>query len=162
MDNNYRKTKKGTGEIMFSIAEAKQVMEKAHEGQTRWDGRPYSIHPEKVVSILKQFGVTDIQVLSAGYLHDTLEDTDLSEHSISEIFGMYVLGLVKQLTFQDSKNDDEIYYKQCRNLNEHAKIIKIADIIANLTDDGQKSDHFIRKRLTALSILVEQNNRSDS
>lgn len=135
-------------------AHAEVINKDGTKGQKRWDGREFSVHPEKVVAILRQFGVEDTQVLCAGYLHDTLEDTKLPEQEIETIFGQHVLHLVKQLTFKESKDDDEIYYQQCRNLSDKAKIIKIADILANITDKGHKSEHFIRKRVEALKILL--------
>lgn len=137
---------------------ARSIMIKAHEESAtpkRWDGRPYYVHPIKVVSILEKFGVTDEKILIAGYLHDTLEDTDLNEYAIKDIFGSEVLSMVKELTFKDSKDNDEIYYEQVKKLSNNVRIIKVADILANLTDEGKKSDHFIHKRVNALKILID-------
>ena len=137
------------------LSKAKEVMKQAHADQTRWDGRPYSVHPEKVVSILKLLEIDDEETLAVAYLHDVLEDTEYTEEKMRFDFGDYITDQVKQLTFKDSKNDDEIYYEQCRKLSNLVKPIKIADILANITDDGKKSDHFIRKRIEALKILVD-------
>jgi|SRR6185312_2597439 len=134
--------------------DAKKTMELAHAGQTRWDGRPYSVHPEKVVQILKQFGVRDEEILSAGYLHDVIEDTKVSLDELEGAYGSRVAHLVQELTFKDSKDDDNLYSQQCMNLSKTAKLIKIADILANITDDGKKSDHFIRKRINGLKMLL--------
>lgn len=135
------------------LSKAKVVMQDAHRDQTRWDGRPYSVHPEKVVSILKLMEIEDEETLAVAYLHDVLEDTDYKEEQMRFDFGDYITDQVKQLTFQDSKKDDEIYYQQCRKLSQLVIPIKIADIIANLTD-GNHSKHFIDKRINALRILV--------
>lgn len=132
---------------------ARELMVKAHKGQTRWDGRPYFVHPAKVVALLQKFGIHDEDVLSAGYLHDVLEDTKLSEQVIEDQFGDRVLGLVKELTFQ--KGSDEQYLEQVKKLSYQAQQIKIADILANITDQGKKSQHYIDKRLKALAILLE-------
>jgi guanosine-3',5'-bis(diphosphate) 3'-pyrophosphohydrolase len=137
---------------------ARSIMIKAHDESAtpkRWDGRPYYVHPIKVVSILEKFGITDEKILISGYLHDTLEDTDLNEYAIKDTFGSQVLELVKELTFKDSRDDDEIYYEQIKKLSSQARIIKIADILANITDEGKKSDHFIRKRVNGLKILID-------
>lgn len=137
------------------VDKAKEIATKAHQDQTRWDGRPYIIHPEKVVSILKMFEVTSEKTLAVGYLHDVLEDTTYTEEQMRFDFGNVITDAVKELTFQDSRKNDEIYYEQCSKLSEYTKIVKIADIIANLTDEGRKSQHFIEKRLKALKILVD-------
>ncbi len=134
--------------------EARKTMELAHKDQTRWDGRPYSVHPIKVVEILKQFGIRDEEVLSAGYLHDVIEDTKITYDELEGAYGSFIAHLVQELTFKDSKDNDNLYYQQCMNLSKTAKLIKIADIIANLTDDGRKSEHFIRKRISGLKMLV--------
>lgn len=127
----------------------------AHKDQTRWDGKtPYSTHPESVVRILKLFGVIDEIILSAAYLHDVLEDTKITQQQILDEFGLDVLQLVKELTFV--QGSDDLYLEQVRRLSIKAKIIKVADIIANLTDSGRKSDHFIHKRVSALSILMKE------
>lgn len=139
--------------LQLSLESTKEFMEKAHQGQKRWGGRPYSIHPEKVVSILKQFGQNDIEILCAGYLHDVLEDTDIFPDEIESRFGSRVLWLVQELTFKDSKRDDQLYYDQCTKLSKDARIIKIADILANLSD-GHHSIHFVDKRVKALSLLL--------
>lgn len=127
-------------------------MLQAHKDQKRWDGRPYSTHPDKVVEILEMFGITDQELLCAAYLHDVLEDTDVSEDLILCEFGNIVLGLVKELTFKSGS--DDFYVEQVRKLSSKSKLIKIADILANITDEGRKSDHFIRKRLRALEVAL--------
>lgn len=136
------------------LSKAREVMKNAHRDHTRWDGRPYNVHPEKVVSILKLLEIDDEETLAVAYLHDVLEDTDYTEEQMRFDFGDYITDQVKQLTFQDSKNDDNLYYDQCAKLSSLVIPIKIADIIANLTDEGRKSNHFIQKRLIGLGILV--------
>ena len=128
-------------------------MKEAHKGQMRWDNiTPYETHPIKVVAILKQFGVMNDHILSAAYLHDVLEDTTIEEDEIRKLFGDVVLAIVKQLTF-NSIMTDEKYIATCKTLSDEAKIIKIADILANLTD-ADVSEHFIRKRLSALKAMI--------
>lgn len=130
------------------------VMTSAHDGQTRFDGKtPYSTHPEKVVEILKTFGVTDDEVLSAAYLHDVLEDTKYTVEKLEEQFSSGTVSLVKELTFKKFSYDSE-YVEHCKYLSDKAKLIKIADILANITDQGRKSDHFIRKRVAALQAML--------
>lgn len=140
----------------MTLAEsAFHIMQEAHKGQTRWDKKtPYETHPIKVVSILRQLGVVDDELLAVGYLHDTLEDTKLSEKEIHDLFGKRVLHLVQQLTFKGKLTDQE-YIMNCAMLSPNAKVVKIADILANLTE-SRVSEHFIRKRLDALAVMLNE------
>ncbi len=127
-------------------------MKEAHKNQKRWDGRPYHVHPIKVVNILERFGVKNENVICAAFLHDVLENTPYGEDKIKQNFGYNVLSLVKELTFNSTT--DEEYINRCSNLSDEAKLIKIADILSNITDEGKKSDHFIRKRIEALKQMI--------
>lgn len=133
---------------------AEKVMIESHKGQTRWDGRPYSVHPQRVVSILDEFGCYNQTIQCAAYLHGVLEDTDYPEFSIEKYFGPEVLRLVKELTMPKTITDTEGYVEHCSKLSKGAKLIKVADILANITDEGHKSEHFIRKRIEALKVLL--------
>ena len=139
---------------MNLVLQAESFAETKHEGQFRKDGiTPYSIHPETVVKNLKLLGVTDSDVLCAGYLHDVLEDTDYTAEKIQENFGDIVLSIVKELTFDDGITDEQ-YWTECQNMSDDAKHVKIADILTNLADKGEKSSHFVTKRVEALKRLL--------
>ena len=139
---------------MDKLQLAHNVMKSAHEGQFRNDGiTPYSIHPETVVKTLKLLGVEDEDILCAGYLHDVLEDTNYSAEKIQENFGDIVLSIVKELTFDDGITDEQ-YWTECQNMSDDAKHVKIADILTNLADKGEKSSHFVTKRVEALKRLL--------
>ena len=65
-----------------------------HEGQTRkTDGTPMFNHPIRVAGILKDAGF-DEEVVMAGYLHDTVEDTDATLEEIEGLFGKRVAEIV--------------------------------------------------------------------
>jgi len=136
------------------IEQAHNVMKSAHEGQFRNDGiTPYYTHPETVVKTMKLLGVTDPDILCAGYLHDVLEDTKYSADKIKENFGDRVLSIVRELTFKDNITDEE-YWDGCQNMSTDAKWVKVADILTNLGDKGEKPSHFITKRVEALKRLL--------
>lgn len=132
---------------------AEIVMLEAHKGQYRNDKiTPYSVHPINVVRILKKL-VQDEEILIAGYLHDVLEDTDYPPSKILDRFGQRVLDLVNELTFEKN-SDKELYWKQVNALSKDAKIIKMADILHNLSDKGKKTENFVHKRIHALEIII--------
>jgi len=67
---------------------------RAHRGQMRkGTDTPYISHPYAVGMILQAAKCSE-EVVIAGLLHDTLEDTDTTEAQLLELFGDKVLGLV--------------------------------------------------------------------
>jgi guanosine-3',5'-bis(diphosphate) 3'-pyrophosphohydrolase len=70
------------------VKSAELFAKNKHAGQFRKDDTtPYSKHLEDVVNRLKSLGVIDEQVLCAGWLHDTIEDTETSFDDLYEQFG---------------------------------------------------------------------------
>jgi guanosine-3',5'-bis(diphosphate) 3'-pyrophosphohydrolase len=123
-----------------ALMEATQFAADKHRGQKRKDaqGTPYINHPIMVVNLLANIGaITDIEVLQAGMLHDTVEDTDTSPEEIEERFGYAVRSLVMEVTDDKSLEKQERKRRQVEKaprLSPKAKVIKLADKIANLTD----------------------------
>ena len=123
-----------------AIMEATLFAADKHRGQKRKDaqGTPYINHPIMVVNLMASIGrITDIEVLQAGMLHDTVEDTDTSAEEIESIFGYSVRSLVMEVTDDKSLEKPErkrIQIEKAPRLSPRAKVIKLADKIANLTD----------------------------
>jgi guanosine-3',5'-bis(diphosphate) 3'-pyrophosphohydrolase len=110
-----------------------------HRDQRRKDvdATPYINHPLAVARILTEGGVEDVEVLMAGILHDTIEDTDTTADELTEHFGERVCGLVLEVT--DDKSLDKLERKRLQVVkaatkSADARMIKIADKIANLRD----------------------------
>jgi len=70
---------------------------KYHEGQVRKSKEAYIIHPLAVAQILIDIGM-DAEAVSAGLLHDTLEDTALSKNELVKEFGWTIANLVEGVT----------------------------------------------------------------
>lgn len=93
------------------IEKAMQFAAIKHEGQMRKGTNiPYIIHPFGVALILQKAKQRD-EVIAAGLLHDTLEDTNTTEAELCEHFGEEVLKLVqaasepdKSLSWEERKN----------------------------------------------------------
>ena len=135
-------------------------MLKAHEGQTRQGGEPYSVHPIDVVETLEFLGVKDEDIICAGYLHDVLEDTKYGSDMIKSNFGKRVLNIVNELTFPSDVSDED-YWKKCSAMSSDAKWVKMADIMSNLGTVDEKSSHFVTKRVKALKIIIKELNLSN-
>ena len=69
------------------VEKAWRFAEKAHEGQFRKSGEPYFIHPCFVASILTDLMI-DPPTISAGLLHDTVEDCEgITLETVRKEFG---------------------------------------------------------------------------
>ena len=76
----------------------------AHRDQMRKGTNiPYIVHPMEVMQILTENGCSE-DVIVAGILHDTLEDTPTTPEQISEKFGEQVLSLVQSQSEDKSKS----------------------------------------------------------
>lgn len=72
-----------------------------HEGQVRKGTNiPYIVHPFAVALLLQKENQRD-EVIAAGVLHDTLEDTDTTKEELLKQFGEEVLWLVMGATEPD-------------------------------------------------------------
>lgn len=86
-----------SSEDIAQLEKAFEFAKKLHEGQYRVSEEPYIIHPIEVVKILIDLR-SDIHTLTAGFLHDILEDTETKPEEIKELFGEDVLNLVQGVT----------------------------------------------------------------
>ena len=79
------------------VQRAYRVAEEAHRGQKRNSGEPYINHCLAVAQILAELRVPP-EVLAAGLLHDTVEDTTVTLDDIRNDFGDAVAALVDGVT----------------------------------------------------------------
>lgn len=79
------------------VEKAYSVAEKAHEGHTRYSGEPYMTHVAAVALRLAEMGM-GARTVAAALLHDTIEDTEITEDDIRREFGEEILFLVEGVT----------------------------------------------------------------
>src|SRR5512147_658349 len=68
-----------------------------HAGQTRASGEPYLVHPLEVANLLADMKLDSVAI-SAGLLHDSVEDTSVTIEEIKEKFGDQVAHIVEGVT----------------------------------------------------------------
>lgn len=98
---------------------------------------PYINHPIAVAEILARFGVTDVVVLQAAVLHDTLEDTETTPDELEREFGRAVRDVVVEVTDDATLPKHErkrLQVDVAPRLSERAKLVRIADKLANVRD----------------------------
>jgi GTP diphosphokinase / guanosine-3',5'-bis(diphosphate) 3'-diphosphatase len=70
---------------------------KHHEGQSRASGEPYLVHPLEVALVLAEMKMDPVAI-SAGLLHDSVEDTSVTIVDIRKEFGEQVAHIVEGVT----------------------------------------------------------------
>lgn len=115
---------------------------RAHGDQRYGDHRPYTVHLEHVVAVMRRFLIVDEHLLGAGWLHDSIEDTELSKASLVEHltigFGQHsaerVGVLVDAVTDGEGKNRRERKERPYELIPtvKGAILVKLADRIANV------------------------------
>lgn len=123
--------------------DALELAERAHRGVNRKSGdKPYLLHPVIVSQVLASAGADDDLVI-AGYLHDTAEDTGVTLDEIEDVFGLRVRRLVAGVTKLSHAADgrklssDEksaAVEQEMRDAHSDICVLKAADLITNLTD----------------------------
>ncbi|MCC8372054.1 MAG: HD domain-containing protein [Rickettsia endosymbiont of Pseudomimeciton antennatum] len=130
------------------ITKAIYYAKKYHGSQMRQSGDPYYSHPIEVAYMFAEFTAQEIPILFktnmivTSLLHDTLEDTTLTEEMIGRIFGNQVASQVEALT--RIKPYGKISSKETLDLLSQQKrfdvvFIKLFDRIHNLQTLGAKS-----------------------
>lgn len=120
------------------IEEARAFAEKAHEGQFRkGTKRPYIVHPVEVADIVA--GMTeDEEVISAAFLHDTIEDCEgVTEEVLRGLFGERVASLVAGESEDKSKSWEvrkSTTIRHLKNAPRDLQMIGLADKLSNMRD----------------------------
>jgi guanosine-3',5'-bis(diphosphate) 3'-pyrophosphohydrolase len=120
------------------VSSAADLAARRHNGMAR-KGRgnePYINHLAEVANILAEVtdGV-DAELVAAGWLHDTVEDTGTTRDELAQKFGERVAALVVEVTDDMSLPKATRRQKQIEDAphkSADAKLIKIADKISNI------------------------------
>ena len=110
-----------------------------HRNQRRknQEKTPYINHPIEVTTFLSNAGITDVNVLMAAVLHDTIEDTGTTYDEIASQFGSDVAETV--LECSDDKKLDKVQRKKLQIehaevISTAAKLVKMSDKLSNMRD----------------------------
>ena len=108
-DKHFSKLSQSEQNAKMNILNIAYSMAKAfHRGQTRIDGTRYFEHIKSVTYILiTEFPTITFNQVAAAYLHDILEDTDIKDATIENIFGREITEIVQAVT----KKPDEYYLR---------------------------------------------------
>ncbi len=122
------------------IEKAFNLADKAHKGQFRASGRPYITHPVIVAELLIDMGL-DVPTICAALLHDTVEDTYVSDEDLRTQFGEEIAYLVAGVTKLDKIQFHNKEEEQAENMRKmffamakdiRVMLIKLADRLHNM------------------------------
>ncbi|WP_133408229.1 bifunctional GTP diphosphokinase/guanosine-3',5'-bis pyrophosphate 3'-pyrophosphohydrolase [Parashewanella tropica] len=157
-----------TAEQISLLKQAYLVAKDAHEGQMRSSGEPYITHPVAVATIAAEMRL-DHETVMAALLHDTIEDTPITQEQLTELFGEDVAALVEgvskldKLKFRDKKEAQaENFRKMMLAMTQDIRVIliKLADRTHNMRTLGSlRPDKRRRIALETLEIYAPIANR---
>lgn len=123
------------------VEKAYRIAKNAHEGQLRKSGEPYIIHPLCVAIILADLEL-DKESITAGILHDVVEDTVMTSEELAQEFGeeveLLVNGVTKLGQLNYSKDKVEVQAENLRKMflamakDIRVILIKLADRLHNM------------------------------
>ncbi|MBQ2775077.1 MAG: bifunctional (p)ppGpp synthetase/guanosine-3',5'-bis(diphosphate) 3'-pyrophosphohydrolase [Clostridia bacterium] len=122
------------------IRRAYDIAKQSHKNQLRRSGEPYIIHPIAVARILSELGM-DSQSIIAALLHDTVEDTEITNEDIVKAFGEEIAQLVDGVTKLAKVPTETKEEAQAENIRKmllamsndiRVIIIKLADRLHNM------------------------------
>lgn len=119
----------------------------AHRDQRRKgaDAQPYITHPIALARILSvEGGIADPVVISGALLHDTIEDCDVTYQQLADRFGKAVADVVAEVTDDKSMpkaRRRELQVEHAAHISPEAKLVKLADKIANVRDMASNPPH---------------------
>ena len=145
---------------MEIIIKAQHFAAKAHYGQKRkYTGEDYIAHPKTVASLLRAVHADD-KMIAAAWLHDVVEDTDVTIDDIRAEFGDDVAELVDAVTdvsrpeYGNRTTRKRFDREHIAAATERAKCIKLADLIDNSRSITEHDPGFAKVYMREKSALL--------
>ena len=144
------------------VCKARAFAESAHASinhRRKYTGEPYIMHPFEVAKIVSTIPHSD-EMLAAAWLHDTVEDTNVTSLDIHKEFGPIVGRYVWQLTdvstpsYGNRSIRKAIDRRHTKGAEANVKSIKLADLISNTKSITEHDLGFAKVYLTEKRLLL--------
>lgn len=145
------------------VTRAREFAQAAHrkkDHRRKYSGEPYEVHLIDVAAIVATV-TQDEKTLAAAYLHDVVEDTDVTLQDVEAEFGPEVAELVENLTDISRPEDGnrarrkELDRQHLARARPEAKTVKLADIISNAPDIARHDSGFGQVYLKEAEALLK-------
>ena len=123
---------------MNKILHAIRFATEAHKNQKRKGKETsYIVHPLSVGLLLAKSGAKE-DIVIAGILHDTIEDTDVTYGDITEKFSKEIADMVNDVTEQDKSlpwaERKRLALEHVSKMSNDSLLVKTADVLHNMSD----------------------------
>jgi (p)ppGpp synthase/HD superfamily hydrolase len=152
---------------MTMVERARVFATAAHAavGQVRkYTFEPYIVHPAEVAKIVRDAGGSEAMI-AAAWLHDTVEDTDVTIETIRAEFGVEVAELVGWLTdVSRPEHGNRAHRKALDRAHSaaapaEAQTVKLADLIANtrsiMAHDAAFAKTYLEEKRLLLAVMTK-------
>ena len=135
----------------------------AIDHRRKYTDEPYTNHLERVAGLVASV-VDDPAMIAAAYLHDTVEDTEVTIEDIEREFGADVATLVAGLTDVSSPEDGDRAFRKkldrehIADCDERVHTIKLADLIDNagsIPASASFASVYMNEKRQLLSVLQD-------
>ena len=127
---------------LSKIDRAAEFAKQAHAGQTRRGGEPYFNHVYRVAQLATQH-TADEDIIAVAYLHDTMEDCEVSSAELAERFGNRVAAMVQELTndeeLLEQLGKEEYMVRKLSAMSADALLVKLCDTLNNMTETDRST-----------------------
>lgn len=162
-----------TGNPITDIARAFAFgAHQAIDQKRHYTGECYTVHLTGVVNHLERVGIYDPMVHAVAYLHDVIEDTDVTLKQVKYLFGPVIARDVEAMTdstleVPELKNRPRsvkkaIYIEQIAKAGPEVHLVKLADVLHNLESVVQHDTKFATTMLKEASWLIRAVKPSDN
>jgi len=119
----------------------------SHGNQLDDSGKNYfQAHVLQTVSLVKQL-TTDEDIISAAYMHDLIEDTDVTFEEIQRRFGLRTADIVNEVTHEGEKDNYGRYFPRLHT--KEGIMLKLCDRASNVSRmdswSKERQEHYLRK-----------------
>lgn len=153
-----------TAMMVYSLDDkAYKFAEYVHRDQKRkWTNEPYFHHLLEVAKMVRETGCSQ-EAIAAAYLHDSVEDCEVSVDLIDRLFGKVVADKVYLLTEQrpagmNRSARKKYYAEQLKDADPETQTIKLADMISNVPSiikhDPSFATVYVREKKELLEVAL--------